>query len=141
MTLYLADAAALVNFYIGHSAFPPALRALLEHDTSRVAVAATTILEIELKARRRVIPAITGQGDLARMLERQGYTLLTLDGPTAASTAFVGPPELDLFVKALIAVARQSGRTVLTRNSDVIAAGVPTNWSLVETATTASTIA
>ena len=58
MTRHLADACALVGFYLGRPDFPPGLRALIEDEAGAVLVAATTVWEIAIKVAKGGLPDI-----------------------------------------------------------------------------------
>ena len=57
MTLYLADAVALIDFYTGDPAFPKHLIRFFEDTPDAIAVAATTVWEIAIKTRLGKLPA------------------------------------------------------------------------------------
>lgn len=130
MSRWLADACALIGFYTATPGFPPALRSLLENDTGDIAVLATTVWEIAIKARLGKLPDIVAPGwpTLADMLAGQGYALLPLDPATAEQAAGLPPLHGDPFDRALVAVAQRTGRIVLTSDATIGRYGVSTRW-------------
>jgi len=111
LTLWLADACALIDLDTGDPDCPPELRASLEASTPDVAVRATTVWEIAIKTRRGRLPEIRASscGTLTAMLEDQGYALLPFD-------------------RALVAAAQRTGRVILTSDTAIAAYGVSVRW-------------
>ncbi|MEK0085774.1 type II toxin-antitoxin system VapC family toxin [Benzoatithermus flavus] len=130
MSRYLADACALIGFYTAAPGFPSSLRSLLENDTGRVAVAATTVWEIAIKTRLGKLPDIVAPGwpTLTDMLSGQGYVLLPFDPATAEQATRLPPLHADPFDRALVAVAQRTGRMVLTADPLIGRYGVPVRW-------------
>lgn len=130
MTLWLADACALVGFYRAAPTFPTSVRLVLENDTASVAVAATTVWEIAVKVSRGKLSDIRvgNYGSLADMLRGHGFTLLPLEPATAEQAAALPPIHADPFDRALVALAQRTGRTILTSDRVVAGYGVPVSW-------------
>ena len=130
MTLYLADACALIDFYTGDPAFPKPLVRLFEDTPDAVAVAATTVWEIAIKTRLGKLPAIHDPGfpTLAAMLRHHGFEPLAFDDHTAEAAANLPAIHADPFDRALIATARRTNRTILTKDQIIGRYGVPVKW-------------
>jgi PIN domain nuclease of toxin-antitoxin system len=130
LTLYLADAVALIDFYTGDPAFPKHLIRLFEETPGTIAVAATTVWEIAIKTRLGKLPAIHAPGfpTLAAMLRHHGFEPLIFDDHTAEEAANLPSIHADPFDRALIAAARRTGRTILTRDQIIAGYGVPVVW-------------
>ena len=130
LSRWLADACALIDFYTSDLALPSGVRALLENDSADVAVGATTIWEIGIKAARGRLPDLRADGHatLAAMLEAHGFDLLPLDPATAEQAANLPPLHADPFDRALVALAQRSGCTVLTSDVVIGRYGVPVRW-------------
>ena len=62
------------------------------------------------------------------MLGSHGFDLLNLDAATAEQAAHLPPLHADPFDRALIALARRTGHTVLTSNGMIGRYGVPVRW-------------
>lgn len=130
MSLWLADACALIDFYTADPALPASIRSLFETGTAEVAVAATTIWEIGIKtARGRLVDIRSGgHATLSGMLASHGFDLLALDAGTAEQAARLPALHADPFDRALVALAQRSGRTVLTCDLMIGRYGVPVSW-------------
>ena len=131
VSLYLADACALIGFRRAAPRFPSTLRSLLQDEPDTVAVLATTVWEIAIKTARGKLADI---GDpryptLTDMLAAQGYVLLPFDHATAEQAANLPPLHADPFDRALAAAAAQrTGRTVPTSDRAIAGYGVPVRW-------------
>jgi PIN domain nuclease of toxin-antitoxin system len=126
----LADACALIDFYIAEPAFPTSLRSLIEEEPASIAVVATTVWEIAIKAKLGKLidvraPEFATLGD---MLRAQGFALLAFDTATAEQAANLPPVHGDPFDRALVATAQRTGRTVLTSDRIIGRYGVPVRW-------------
>lgn len=130
LTLYLADACALIDFYTGEPAFPQPLVRLFEDTPEAVAIAATTLWEIAIKTRLGKLPDLRGSGfpTLAAMLRHHGFTPLPLDDQIAEAAANLPPIHADPFDRALIATANRTSRIILTRDSIIARYGVKVAW-------------
>lgn len=130
MTLYLADACALIDFYTGEPAFPRPLVRLFEDTPEAVAIAATTLWEIAIKTRLGKLPDMRGPGfaTLAGMFRHHGFTPLPLDDQTAEEAAGLPAIHGDPFDRALVATARRTSRAILTRDGIIARYGVPVVW-------------
>jgi PIN domain nuclease of toxin-antitoxin system len=130
LSLYLADACALIGFYRSAPKFPERLRSLIEGGTADVAVTVTTVWEIAIKMARGRLADIRlpGHPTLGGMLQAQGYTLLPFDHATAEQAANLPPLHGDPFDRALVATAQRTGRTVLTSDTIIGRYGVPVRW-------------
>jgi PIN domain nuclease of toxin-antitoxin system len=130
LSLWLADACALIDFYVGAADFPPALRTLIESATTEVGVLATTVWEIAIKTQLGKLVDIREPGypTLTAMLEAQGYALLPFDHATAEEAAALPRLHGDPFDRALVAAARRTGRTVLTSDRAIAQYGVAVRW-------------
>lgn len=130
VSLYLADACALIEFYGERPGFPPALRSILENDAQTVGVVATTVWEIAIKIRLGKLLDIRDQSfpTLTDMLSAQGYAMLPFDHATAEQAASLPPIHGDPFDRALIAIAQRTGRTILTSDRIFSRYGVPVRW-------------
>jgi PIN domain nuclease of toxin-antitoxin system len=130
LSLYLADACALIGFYRSAPKFPERLRFLLESGTAEVAVTVTTVWEIAIKTAQGKLadirlpdhPMLTG------MLRAHGYAMLPFDHATAEQAANLPPLHGDPFDRALVATAQRTGRTVLTSDAIIGRYGVPVRW-------------
>lgn len=130
LTLYLADACALIGFYRAAPAFPAALRDLIVESTQSVAVMATTVWEIAIKIKLGKLidvrePRFPTLGD---MVQAQGFALLSFDHATAEQAANLPPLHGDPFDRALVAAAQRTGRTILTSDRAISLYGVPVRW-------------
>jgi PIN domain nuclease of toxin-antitoxin system len=130
LSLYVADACALIGYFRDAPAFPAALRSLIEGSTGSIAALATTVWEIAIKTRRGKLvdvrePEFATLGD---MLRAQGFTLLPFDHATAEQAANLPPLHGDPFDRALVAAAQRTGRTVLTSDWIIGRYGVPVRW-------------
>jgi PIN domain nuclease of toxin-antitoxin system len=111
LSLYLADACALIDFYTEEPNFPADLRSLIEDATASIAVLATTIWEIAIKTKRSKLvdlgdPSFPTLGD---MLEAHDFDLLPFDTATAEQAANLPPLHGDPFDRALVAAAQRAG--------------------------------
>jgi PIN domain nuclease of toxin-antitoxin system len=130
LSLYLADACALIDFYTEEAAFPRGLRGLIEDRTAEIAVAAVTVWEIAIKtAKGRLVDLrAPSHPTLAGMLRAHGYAMLPFDHATAEQAANLPPLHGDPFDRALVATAQRTGRTVLTSDAIIGRYGVPVRW-------------
>jgi PIN domain nuclease of toxin-antitoxin system len=130
LSLYLADACALIDFYTEEPAFPRGLRRLIEDRTAEIAVAAVTVWEIAIKSAKGKLVDLRApdQPTLAGMLQAHGYALLPFDHATAEQAANLPPLHGDPFDRALVATAQRTGRTVLTSDAIIGRYGVPILW-------------
>lgn len=130
MTLYLADACALIDFYTGEPAFPRPLVRLFEDTPQAVGIAAITVWEIAIKTRLGRLPDLRGPGfaTLAVMFRQHGFVSLPLDPETAEEAACLPAIHGDPFDRALVAAARRTSRTILTRDGTIARYGVPVTW-------------
>jgi PIN domain nuclease of toxin-antitoxin system len=130
LSAWLADACALIGHYRAAPAFPAGLRELIERDSARIAVAATTVWEIAIKtARGKLADIRTGRpASLTGMLQAHGFILLPLDAATAEQAGNLPPFHADPFDRALVAMAQRSGRIVLTSDAVIARYGVPVRW-------------
>ncbi len=126
MTLYLADACALIDFYTGAPAFPTPLVRLFE-DTP---VAATTVWEIAIKTRLGKLPDLHNPAfpSLAAMLRHHRFTPLAFEDHAAEAAANLPPIHADPFDRALIATALATRRTILTSDRIIARYAVPVEW-------------
>lgn len=130
LSLYLADACALIDFYADRPGAPPDVGALFRDSAASIAVIATTVWEIAIKLQLKKLPDI---GDpafptLTEMLRAHGFLLLPFDHATAEHAAKLPPLHGDPFDRALVATAQSTGRTVLTRDRIIGRYGVPVRW-------------
>jgi len=130
LTLYIADAVALIDFYTGDPAFPEPLVRLFEDTPETIAVAATTVWEITIKTRLGKLPDLHTDGfpTLAAMLRHHGFEPLAFDDHTAEEAANLPAIHADPFDRALVATARRTNRTILTRDQIMAHYGVPVVW-------------
>lgn len=130
VTLYLADACALIDFYTSDERLPSRVRAVMESDVAAIAAAATTVWEIAIKVAlgKLIDIRLPGSATLTDMLRDEGYTLLPLDPATAEQAAALPPFHRDPFDRALVAMAQRTGRTVLTHDPVIRRYGVPVSW-------------
>lgn len=130
VSLYLADACALIEFYGRRPGFPLSLRSLLEDESGSIAVAATTVWEISIKTALGKLVDIRDPAypTLTDTLAAAGYAMLTFDHATAEQAANLPRLHADLFDRALVATAQRTGRTVLTSNRIIARYGVPVSW-------------
>jgi PIN domain nuclease of toxin-antitoxin system len=130
LTLYLADACALIDFYTGEPAFPRPLVRLFEDTPEAVAIAAITLWEIAIKTRLGRLPDLRGPGfaTLAAMFRHHGFAPLPLDAETAEEAADLAAIHADPFDRALVATARRTNRTILTKDGTIGRYGVPVAW-------------
>jgi PIN domain nuclease of toxin-antitoxin system len=130
LSLYLADACALIGFYRAAPAFPPALRSLIEESTASIAVVATTVWEVAIKIRLGKLVEVREPrfATLGEMLQAQGFALLAFDHATAERAASLPPLHNDPFDRALVAAAQRAGRTILTSDRIIARYGVPVRW-------------
>lgn len=130
MTRYLADACALIDFYTGDPAFPPAVIRRFETTPETIAVAATTVWEITIKTRLGKLPDIcdAAYASLGAMLAHHGLEPLPLDHATAEQAANLPTIHADPFDRALIATAQRTNRTILTKDQLIARYGVPVDW-------------
>lgn len=130
LSLYLADACALIAFYGERPDFPLGLRSLLEEEAGSVAVLATTVWEIGIKTARGKLLDIRRPDypTTTEMFAAQGYKLLPFDHATAEQAAHLPPLHSDPFDRALVAAAQRTGRTVLTSDGMIARYGVPVRW-------------
>ena len=130
LSLYLADACALIDFYNDTPRLPDWVGDLFEDAPERVAVLATTVWEIAIKVRLGKLTDITlpTYPSLAAMLAGQGFELIALDADLAERAAALPPLHKDPFNRALVAGAQRTGRTVLTSDALIGRYGVPVRW-------------
>jgi PIN domain nuclease of toxin-antitoxin system len=130
LSVFLADACALIDFYTGTPSFPPSLRALFERRAPSIAVTATTVWEIAIKTALGKLVDIRDPefGTLAEMLSAEGYVLLPFDHATAEQAATLPLLHRDPFDRVLVAAAQRTGRTVLTWDPSIALYGVPVHW-------------
>lgn len=130
VSLWLADACALVDFYTAADDLPQSVRTLIERRTVEIAVVATTVWEITIKVRLGKLVDIraAGHATLTAMLAAQGYELLPFDHATAEQAAGLPPLHGDPFDRALVAAAQRTGRTVLSSDGAIARYGVPVRW-------------
>jgi PIN domain nuclease of toxin-antitoxin system len=130
VSLYLADACALIEFYGRRPGFPARVRSLIENQPATVAVVATTVWEMSIKTalgklvdlRDPTYPTLTD------MFAAHGYAMLPFDHATAEQAANLPPLHADPFDRALVATAQRTGRTVLTSDRTIGRYGVPVSW-------------
>ena len=130
MTRYLADACALVGFYLGRPDFPPALRTLIEDDAGAILVAATTVWEIAIKVAKGGLPDILDPRypTLTSMFRAQGFEHAPLTPETAELAARLPPHHRDPFDRALVAEALRTGLPILTDDDAIVRYGVAVRW-------------
>ncbi len=130
LTLYLADACALIDFYTDDPDLPAGVASLFENETGGIAVLATTVWEIAIKIERGKLTDIRDPdcATLTEMLGMQGYVLLPFDHAAAEQAARLPPLHGDPFDRALVAEAQRTGRTVLTYDRAIARYGVPVRW-------------
>lgn len=130
VSLYLADACALIGYHGAAPRFPAALRTLIDNRADSVAVLATTLWEIGIKTALGKLTDLRPPGYplLLDLFAAQGYELLPLDHATAEQAANLPPFHADPFDRALVAAAQRTGRTVLTSDGIIARYGVPTRW-------------
>jgi PIN domain nuclease of toxin-antitoxin system len=130
VSLYLADACAIVGFYRQAPNFPPRLRTLLENDSGSVAVTAATVWEISIKVALGKLADVHSprHATLTGMLIAHGYEVWPFDPDTAERAAALPRLHGDPFDRALVASAQRTGRTVLTSDRAIARYGVPTLW-------------
>lgn len=130
LSLYLADACALVDFYTGEARLPADLRYLIEDATADIAIVATTVWEIAIKTIRGKLVDLREPGfaTLTDMLTAHGFRLLPFDHATAEQAANLPALHQDPFDRALIAAACRTGCTVLTSDRMIARYGVPVRW-------------
>lgn len=129
LSLYLADACALIDFYTEDPALPPDLRSLIEGQPTAIAVLATTVWEMAIKTSRGKLvdlrdPDSPTFGD--RLAE--GFDLLPFDDAMAEQAACLPPLHGDPLDRALVAAAQRTGRTVLTYDRAIGLYDVPVRW-------------
>ncbi len=131
MIRWLADAPALAGFYTGAADFPHRVRSILEDETQRVGVLATTVMQLARLVAEGRLPALTGPEDasLTAMLKAQGFALVPLDADVAEQAANLPPLHGDLFDRALVASAQRTGAIVLTNKAAIAAYAVPCLWT------------
>ena len=130
LSLYLADACALIEFYLDSPTLPEGVAGLIEEETDRVAISAATIWEIAIKTALGKLDPICDPAypSLSEMFQAQGYALLALDGATAEQAAALPRLHADPFDRALVATAQRTGRTILTNDRAIERYAVPTLW-------------
>ncbi len=62
------------------------------------------------------------------MLRHHGFAQLPLDAETAEEAAGLPAIHADPFDRALVATARRTGRTILTKDTGIARYGVPVAW-------------
>ena len=130
MTRYLADACALVGFYLGKPDFPPGLRTLIEDDAGTILVTATTVWEIAIKVAKGGLPDILDPRypTLTAMSRAQGFGHVPLTPETAELAARLPPHHRDPFDRALVAEALRTGLPILTDDDAIVRYGVAVRW-------------
>jgi PIN domain nuclease of toxin-antitoxin system len=130
VTRHLADACALVGFYLGRPDFPPGLRALIEDEAGTILVAATTVWEIAIKVAKGGLPDIRDprHPTLASMFRAQGFGQVPLTPETAELAAGLPPHHRDPFDRALVAEALRTGLPILTDDAMIARYGVAVRW-------------
>lgn len=130
MSVYLADACALIDFYTSDEGFPARLLDLFERDSADIGILATTVWEIAIKISLKKLtdlrdtPGLT----LENMFRRDGFAMLAFDHATAEQAAGLPLLHRDPFDRALVAAAQRTGRTVLTYDGAIARYGVPVLW-------------
>jgi PIN domain nuclease of toxin-antitoxin system len=130
VSLYLADACALIGFFRSAPKFPTDLRPLMEDHPDSVGVSATTVWEIAIKVQLGKLADIREPSfsTLTDMLVAQGYTMLPFDHATAEQAAYLPLIHGDPFDRALIATAQRTGRIILTSDRVFGRYGIPVRW-------------
>ena len=130
MSLFIADACALIDWYRGAVRVPAALKRQFGSPSHGTLVVATTIWEIALKVSTGKLVAILapGYGTIGAMLRAHGFTLVAFDDAMAEQAANLPRLHADPFDRALVAAAQRLGATVLTNDSAIARYGVPVSW-------------
>lgn len=130
LSLYLADACALIDFYTGYERLSARVAGLFQTAPASCTVLATTVWEIAIKARLGRLPDFWSPAhpSLGPMLRHDGFALVAFDDALAERTAGLPPLHGDPFDRALVAAAQQSGATVLTNDRMIARYGVPVFW-------------
>jgi PIN domain nuclease of toxin-antitoxin system len=112
VSLYLADACALIDYQTADPAFPPTLRSLLENERDSIAVGATTVWEIATKVALGKLVDIRDPGfaTLTDMLAAAGFVMLPFDHATAEQAAGLPPLHADPFDRAPVVTPPRPGR-------------------------------
>ena len=111
VSLYLADACALIEFYGRRPGFPARVRSLLEDEPATVAVAATTVWEMSIKA---ALGKLTVPEGLREELQQQGFTELAVTVDDGLAAGALPRHHDDPFDRVLIAQAARRGLELLT---------------------------
>lgn len=124
---HLADAVALVHFYVGLNLGAAARAAL---DGGDVAIATTTVWELAIRTAAGKLPdlRLPGASSLSAMFRGQGFSLIDLTPEMAEAAASLPLHHRDPFDRALVATAIATGRVVLTNDAVFAAYGIETSW-------------
>jgi PIN domain nuclease of toxin-antitoxin system len=122
---YIADACALIAFYI-NVALTPKTRELMQ--TSEIIVSAITVWEITRKAALGKLPAQWGEGALPTFLDKRGFRQLPVTWSDAAWANQLPMLHNDPLDRILIAQALLNDMTVITDDRVFARYGVKTVW-------------
>lgn len=130
LTHYLADACALIAFYLEDSRLPQQVADIIENQTDSVSISSITIWEISIKNRLGKLPDIRAGNhpSLTSMFRAQGYQLIEFNGQMAELAASLPNHHSDPFDRGLVAVASTLGLTVLSSDRVVALYNVPILW-------------
>jgi PIN domain nuclease of toxin-antitoxin system len=122
---YLADACALIVFFVAGPMSPAAQQVMLNGD---VAVSAVTVWEITRKAALGKLPSDWGEDGLVGLLQRQGFQPLPLSWSDAELANRLPPIHKDPMDRMLIAQALRHGLEIITNDRLFDGYGVKTIW-------------
>lgn len=126
---YLLDTHALLWLLEGSPRLGAGARsALATESRAAVGIAAISLLEIAMLAARGVIVLEPSPAKGLSAIARQ-VTALPIDAAIAADAVEVPLPHRDPFDRVIVATARTHGLTLVTRDRQIVEAGVvPTLW-------------
>lgn len=122
---FLADACALITFFLAGPMGEAGQRAMADGD---VTVSAITVWEITRKASLGKLPDQWGDGGLATLLQRQGFRPLPLSWSDAEHANVLPLIHKDPMDRMLIAQAMRHDLVIITSDAIFDAYGVRTVW-------------
>ncbi len=126
---YLADACALIVFFLDDRPTRVMPNAAVLMQQMEVLVSAITIWEITRKVAVGKLPASWGgQSSLSQLLRVQGFVPYPLSWEDAEAANQLPPLHRDPMDRMLIASALRSGLTIITNDAQFPAYGVKTIW-------------